>query len=70
MNQTSSSSIRPLEDREAGVIGEKNGSDDVAEDWEAEEGLKGLAAPATEEIEADDSGEERRGEDARSEGTK
>ena len=28
-------------------------------DWEAEEGLKGFAAPATEEVEADDSGEKR-----------
>ena len=59
MNQTSSSSIRPLEDREAGVVGQKNGSDEVAGDWEAEEGLKGLAAPAAEEVEADDSGEKR-----------
>ena len=59
MKHTSLSSIRPLGNEKAGVIGEKNGSDDVAEDWEAEEGLKGLAATATEEVEADDSGEKR-----------
>ena len=60
MKHTSPSSIRPLEDREVGVIGEKNTSDDVVEDCQAEEGLKGFASPVTEEVEADDSGEERK----------